>query len=123
MPPLRLALLPVSSSLPEPVLVSPPLTPKPPLPPTAPLMRVNPLPSTVTPPEPAVPMTVFGPITSVGLAPRAALLVIDRSLKRGNSRLPEATLARLMVSVVVTAESTVMPVTPDSVWPLLDVML
>ena len=77
--PVRLALLPVSSSRPEPVLNSPPEIPFG-LPAMAPAICVKPVPPTVMPPMPEVPMLVLEPKANVGIAPRAALFVIVSAL-------------------------------------------
>src|SRR5439155_12382763 len=68
---------------------------------------------------PGVPMTVVGPITSVGLARSvaAALLLSVSELPDGNSRLPLAMLARLTVCAPVTKLPTAMLVTALSVTP------
>jgi hypothetical protein len=59
-------------------------------------------------------------MTKVGVA-AALLLVIGKKFE--NNKLPPATLAVLIVSVVVTPDATVMAVSDPSVIPALDVTL
>ena len=105
--------MPLKISRPGPDFVSPPMTLLPPAEANEPLIWVVPVPATVIPPEPGVPITVFVPITSVVPEPAAALLAIVNAAdpEPVNSRLPVATLARLMVCVVATAGDTVIDVT------------
>ena len=82
-----------------------------------------PLPATVRPPNPGVPITVLGPITRVGMPGNWELLVMVKAPGPlpVNSRLPVATLARLIVWVALTIPSMVMAVRLLRTWPALDV--
>src|SRR5712671_5022873 len=115
--PCRLLSSPLSESVPVPFLVSPPTTW---LAPDAnkPLIFVTPIPVTLTPPAPppAVPITVFGPITS-DVAANGLLFVIVRLLPLGNSKLPVDTLAKFTTCAPELPPALLlMAVTPESVW-------
>src|SRR5207249_5970435 len=112
--PVRLAPLPPRMSVPGPDLIRPPVTVLVDEA-NAPVICVTPLPANVSPAWLAEPMTVLGPMSSVvgddvlRLATVGAVPV--------NTRLPAATLARLIVSGPVTAVPTVIVVRPPRVTP------
>ena len=78
------------------------------------------MPPKITPPAPGVPITVFGPMTSVVFAEVLVLLIV-RSLPDANSKLPPEMPVRLIVCVPVTAGPTTIDVMLLRVWLALDV--
>jgi hypothetical protein len=87
----------------------------------APVICVTPVPANVNPAWFAEPMTVLGPIASV--VADVVLRLVTVGAVPVNTRLPAATLARLIVSGPVTWVPTVMVVRPLRVTPLPDVMV
>src|SRR4051812_47221004 len=79
-----------------------------------PAICVVPEPVTTTPPPPGVPKMVVEPNASV-VPPARLLFVIVSEPPGENSRLPDATAARLIDSGTTTPGATVMAVTPLSV--------
>src|SRR5262245_1054104 len=97
-------------------MYSPPIMLLPPAVANEPFICVVPDPPKITAPDPGVPITVFGPITSV--VPAATLLLVIEKLPADEKRrLPVLTNGRLIVWVPVTPDPTLIAVRLPMICP------